>query len=66
MSDLRDLAKQRYREHDLRQIQIERARRFASAFLFGMAITLLVVMSISAVAQMFARPVTSQIERGLK
>lgn len=66
MSDLRNLAKRRYREHDLRQVQIERARRFASAFLFGMAITLLVVMSIGTVVQMMARPITTPIERGLK
>jgi hypothetical protein len=65
MNDLRELARRRWRENDLRQLQYERARRFASAFFFGMALTLLAVSLISTAARFAARPITAPIERSL-
>jgi hypothetical protein len=63
---LRNLAARRYRENDLRAIRLAAWRRFLSAFLFGIAITTLAVMTISTVARKAARSTTSSIERGLQ
>jgi hypothetical protein len=65
MKALRDLATRRYRENELRAIRLASWRRFLSAFLFGVAITTLGVLTISTVARRFAQPTTSSIERGL-
>jgi Na+-driven multidrug efflux pump len=65
MKALRDLAARRYRENDLRAIRLAAWRRFLSAFLFGVAITTLGVLTISTVARRAAQPTTSSIERGL-
>lgn len=63
---LRDLSARRYRENDLRAIRLAAWRRFLSAFLFGVAITALAVLTISTAARKIARPTTSSIERGLQ
>ena len=64
--NLRDLAARRYRENDLRAIRLAAWRRFLSAFLFGIAITTLAVLTISTVAQRAAQPTTTEIEKGLQ
>jgi len=66
MSDLRNLARRRWRENNLRAIRLTAWRRFLSAFLFGIAITTLAVLTISTVAQRAAQPTTTEIERGLQ
>lgn len=66
MRNLRDLARQRYRENAERQMQMERARRFVSAFLFGLALTTAVVLTMQSVLRIAARPVITPIERGLQ
>jgi hypothetical protein len=65
MKALRDLAARRYRENDLRAIRLAAWRRFLSAFLFGVAITTLGVLTISTAARRAAQPVTVPIQEGL-
>jgi hypothetical protein len=62
---LRDLSARRYRENDLRAIRLAAWRRFLSAFLLGVALTVLAALTISTVAQRAAQPITSPIEHGL-
>jgi hypothetical protein len=63
---LRDLATRRYRENDLRAIRLASWRRFLSAFLFGIAITTLGVLTISTAVRRVAQPTTTEIEKGLQ
>jgi len=64
-TELRDLARLRWdRVNDLRSRR-ETFRRFASAFFFGLAISMLVALIIQTGVRHAARPIVNPIEEGL-
>lgn len=50
MSELRPLARRRYREHKRRDASLDVLRRFLVAFLFGACVTLAIAMAFQQLA----------------
>jgi len=66
MTPTRDLARLRWEQTNERRRRADAFSRFVSAFLFGVAITTLVVLIIQTAAQHVAAPITIPLERGLR
>lgn len=64
--DLRKLATQRWRENARRQQQHDTARRLLAAFLFGIAITLMVAMTAETTLRTLFGPQVDKVERALR